>query len=88
MYLVSIHFGKPKLQSWKYPLPGNKVIITIKRTVRSTLSIEKFCGGMKNKINLEFKRLPQVRCCKCIINCYFPFIFFAIIHTSIFLVIA
>ncbi len=33
MYLVSTNVGKPKLQSWKYPLPGDKDIITIQRVI-------------------------------------------------------
>ena len=33
MYLVSTNVGKPKLQAWKYPLPGDKNIITIQRVV-------------------------------------------------------
>ncbi len=33
MYLVSTNVGKPTLQSWKYPLPGDKDIITIQRVI-------------------------------------------------------
>lgn len=33
MYLVSTNVGKPVLQTWKYPLPGDKDIITIQRVI-------------------------------------------------------
>lgn len=33
MYLVSTNVGHPKLESWKYPLPGDKVITTIQRVI-------------------------------------------------------
>ena len=33
MYLVSTNVGKPNLQSWKYPLPGDKEITTIHRVI-------------------------------------------------------
>ena len=33
MYLVTTNVGKPNLQSWKYPLPGDKDIITIQRVI-------------------------------------------------------
>lgn len=33
MYLVSTNVGKPKLQAWKYPLPGDKDVITIRRVI-------------------------------------------------------
>jgi dipeptidyl-peptidase 4 len=33
MYLVSTNVGKPNLQAWKYPLPGDKDIITIQRVI-------------------------------------------------------
>ncbi len=33
MYLVTTNVGKPTLKSWKYPLPGDKEIITIQRLV-------------------------------------------------------
>ncbi len=33
MYLVTTNVGKPKLQAWKYPFPGDKDIITIQRVV-------------------------------------------------------
>jgi len=33
MYLVTTNVGKPHLQSWKYPLPGDKDIITIERVI-------------------------------------------------------
>ena len=33
MYLVSTNVGKPTLKSWKYPLPGDKQIITIQRVI-------------------------------------------------------
>ena len=33
MYLVTTNVGKPKLQTWKYPLAGDKDIITIQRVV-------------------------------------------------------
>ncbi|HVZ26542.1 MAG TPA: DPP IV N-terminal domain-containing protein, partial [Sediminibacterium sp.] len=33
MYLVSTQVGHPELQSWKYPLPGDKTIITIQRVI-------------------------------------------------------
>lgn len=33
MYLVSTNVGKPTLRSWKYPLPGDKDIITIQRII-------------------------------------------------------
>lgn len=33
MYLVTTNVGKPKLESWKYPLPGDKNIITIQRVI-------------------------------------------------------
>ena len=33
MYLVSTKVGKPKLKAWKYPLPGDKEIITIHRVI-------------------------------------------------------
>lgn len=33
MYLVTTNVGKPKLQAWKYPLPGDKEIATIHRVV-------------------------------------------------------
>lgn len=33
MYLVTTNVGKPALRSWKYPLPGDKEIITIKRVI-------------------------------------------------------
>jgi dienelactone hydrolase len=33
MYLVTTNVGKPVLKSWKYPLPGDKEIITIQRII-------------------------------------------------------
>jgi dipeptidyl aminopeptidase/acylaminoacyl peptidase len=33
MYLVTTNVGKPTLRSWKYPLPGDKEIITIQRVI-------------------------------------------------------
>jgi dipeptidyl aminopeptidase/acylaminoacyl peptidase len=33
MYLVTTNVGKPTLKSWKYPLPGDKVIPTIQRVI-------------------------------------------------------
>lgn len=33
MYLVTTNVGKPTLQSWKYPLPGDKDITTIQRVI-------------------------------------------------------
>jgi dipeptidyl aminopeptidase/acylaminoacyl peptidase len=33
MYLVTTNVGKPTLKSWKYPLPGDKEIITIQRVI-------------------------------------------------------
>ena len=33
MYLVTTNVGKPTLQAWKYPLPGDKDITTIQRVI-------------------------------------------------------
>jgi dipeptidyl aminopeptidase/acylaminoacyl peptidase len=33
MYLVSTGVGHPKLEAWKYPLPGDEVVTTIQRVV-------------------------------------------------------
>jgi dipeptidyl aminopeptidase/acylaminoacyl peptidase len=33
MYLVSTNVGKPKLQAWKYPMPGDKDVTTIRRVI-------------------------------------------------------
>jgi len=33
MYLVSTNVGHPKLEAWKYPLPGDPVVTTIQRVV-------------------------------------------------------
>ncbi|TDH24264.1 S9 family peptidase [Segetibacter sp. 3557_3] len=33
MYLVTTNVGKPTLQAWKYPLPGDKDVITIHRVI-------------------------------------------------------
>jgi dipeptidyl aminopeptidase/acylaminoacyl peptidase len=33
MYLVSTNVGAPKLEAWKYPLPGDAVITTIQRVI-------------------------------------------------------
>ena len=33
MYLVSTNVGSPKLSAWKYPLPGDKAIATIRRVI-------------------------------------------------------
>jgi dipeptidyl aminopeptidase/acylaminoacyl peptidase len=33
MYLVTTNVGKPKLEAWKYPLPGDKEIATIHRVI-------------------------------------------------------
>ena len=33
MYLVSTNVGHPQLNAWKYPLPGDKDIITIQRVI-------------------------------------------------------
>lgn len=33
MYLVSTNVGHPKLQAWKYPLPGDSAIFTIQRVI-------------------------------------------------------
>jgi len=33
MYLVSTNVGKPTLKTWKYPLPGDKIIPTIQRVI-------------------------------------------------------
>ena len=33
MYLVTTNVGRPTLKSWKYPLPGDKNIITIERVI-------------------------------------------------------
>ena len=36
MYLVSTNVGAPKLETWKYPLPGDKTITTIQRVIVET----------------------------------------------------
>ena len=36
MYLVSTNVGAPKLEAWKYPLPGDKTITTIQRVIIET----------------------------------------------------
>ncbi|MET0572153.1 MAG: DPP IV N-terminal domain-containing protein [Pedobacter agri] len=33
MYLVTTNVGAPKLEAWKYPLPGDKSIATIRRVI-------------------------------------------------------
>ena len=33
MYLVTTNVGAPVLKAWKYPLPGDKIIITIRRVI-------------------------------------------------------
>ena len=33
MYLVDTRVGHPKLQAWKYPLPGDEHIFTIQRVI-------------------------------------------------------
>ncbi len=33
MYLVTTNVGKPTLQQWKYPLPGDKEIATLRRVI-------------------------------------------------------
>lgn len=33
MYLVTTNVGKPVLKTWKYPLPGDKTIVTIQRVI-------------------------------------------------------
>ncbi len=33
MYLVPTNIGKPKLEAWKYPLPGDKDIVKIQRVI-------------------------------------------------------
>ena len=33
MYLTSTNVGHPKLEAWKHPLPGDKVIFTIERVI-------------------------------------------------------
>ncbi len=33
MYLVTTNVGKPSLQAWKYPLPGDKDVTTIRRVI-------------------------------------------------------
>lgn len=33
MYLVTTNVGRPELKEWKYPLPGDSVIITIRRII-------------------------------------------------------
>ncbi|WP_316850141.1 S9 family peptidase [Pedobacter agri] len=33
MYLVTTNVGSPKLEAWKYPLPGDKSIATIRRVI-------------------------------------------------------
>ncbi len=33
MYLVTTNVGSPTLQAWKYPLPGDKEVITIQRVI-------------------------------------------------------
>jgi dipeptidyl aminopeptidase/acylaminoacyl peptidase len=33
MYLVTTNVGAPKLEAWKYPLPGDKVVTTIQRVI-------------------------------------------------------
>lgn len=33
MYLVTTNVGAPKLQAWKYPMPGDKVVTTIQRVI-------------------------------------------------------
>ena len=33
MYLVETKVGHPKLQAWKYPLPGDEVVTTIQRVI-------------------------------------------------------
>ena len=33
MYLVSTEAGHPKLEAWKYPLPGDEVVTTIERVI-------------------------------------------------------
>lgn len=37
MYLVNTQVGHPKLEAWKYPLPGDKVVTTIQRV---TIDVE------------------------------------------------
>ena len=36
MYLVTTNVGAPKLEAWKYPLPGDKTITTIQRVIVET----------------------------------------------------
>ncbi len=36
MYLVTTNVGAPKLEAWKYPLPGDKTITTIQRVIIET----------------------------------------------------
>jgi dipeptidyl aminopeptidase/acylaminoacyl peptidase len=36
MYLVTTNVGHPKLEAWKYPLPGDSVIPTIQRVIIET----------------------------------------------------
>lgn len=36
MYLVSTNIGKPNLQSWKYPLPGDSAVVMIHRVIIHT----------------------------------------------------
>ena len=36
MYLVSTNVGAPKLEAWKYPLPGDQTITTIQRVIVET----------------------------------------------------
>ena len=33
MYLVETKVGHPKLEAWKYPLPGDEVVTTIQRVI-------------------------------------------------------
>ena len=33
MHLVSTNVGSPKLESWKYPLPGDSVVFRISRVI-------------------------------------------------------
>jgi dipeptidyl-peptidase-4 len=33
MYLVNTQVGHPRLEAWKYPLPGDDVVTTIQRVV-------------------------------------------------------
>ncbi len=53
MYLTTTNVGHPKLEAWKYPLPGDKTIFTIERVI---IHLDNKPKTVRLKMNKDFQR--------------------------------